>query len=271
MSDRPSTLRSLRLKTIQALTKLQHISPPFINAFLLVHLSAPLVANVGGSHLSSQVMVCILRTRYWYPHAHRRLNSSWDESTTRALRPSHYSSLARSRCTSPPASSSAPCSSVRRPSTCSHSPHTLRSSFSRRTSSSTDWAPRTSASTPPTSTTSCPSSRCRSGPYEAPYCMAGSWSPRFCMRERALRCSLRDMRLVDRVARSRGQSGASSRAPSPLQSAQASYRLRSSRPGYSVRARRRTLRCLSSRRSIADLGGAVWRYVICISCIISSL
>ncbi|KZV83490.1 hypothetical protein EXIGLDRAFT_656034 [Exidia glandulosa HHB12029] len=57
MSEPPSTLRSLRLKTIQALTKLQHISPPFINAFLLVHLSAPLVANVGGSHLSSQVML----------------------------------------------------------------------------------------------------------------------------------------------------------------------------------------------------------------------
>ncbi|KZV85206.1 hypothetical protein EXIGLDRAFT_775796 [Exidia glandulosa HHB12029] len=51
MSERPSTLR---LKTIQALTKLQHILPPFINAFLLVHLSAPLVANAVCSHLSSQ-------------------------------------------------------------------------------------------------------------------------------------------------------------------------------------------------------------------------
>ena len=40
------------------LTKVAHGSAPFIATFLLIHLTAPTMANVGGSDLSSQVMVC---------------------------------------------------------------------------------------------------------------------------------------------------------------------------------------------------------------------
>ena len=39
------------------LVKLAHASAPFLSTFLLVHLSAPLLANLGGSNLSSSVMV----------------------------------------------------------------------------------------------------------------------------------------------------------------------------------------------------------------------
>jgi len=39
------------------LTKLSHGSSAFIATFLLIHLSAPVLANVGGSSLSSQVML----------------------------------------------------------------------------------------------------------------------------------------------------------------------------------------------------------------------
>ncbi|KAF8555457.1 hypothetical protein OG21DRAFT_1483897 [Imleria badia] len=39
------------------LAKLSHVSAPFLSTFLLVHLSAPLLANVGGSNLSSNAML----------------------------------------------------------------------------------------------------------------------------------------------------------------------------------------------------------------------
>ncbi|KAH7920666.1 hypothetical protein BV22DRAFT_1020802 [Leucogyrophana mollusca] len=44
-------------KAAPFLTKLAHGSAPFITTFLLIHLSAPVLANVGGSNLSSQVML----------------------------------------------------------------------------------------------------------------------------------------------------------------------------------------------------------------------
>ncbi|KAF9821678.1 hypothetical protein IEO21_00524 [Rhodonia placenta] len=39
------------------LTTLSHGSAPFITTFVLIHLSAPVLANLGGSSLSSQVML----------------------------------------------------------------------------------------------------------------------------------------------------------------------------------------------------------------------
>ena len=42
---------------LSALTAIQRLPTPFISAFLLVHLSAPLIASIGGSSASSQVMV----------------------------------------------------------------------------------------------------------------------------------------------------------------------------------------------------------------------
>ncbi|KAF9265840.1 hypothetical protein L218DRAFT_956810 [Marasmius fiardii PR-910] len=39
------------------LTNLNHGSAPFISTFLLIHLTAPTLANLGGSELSSQVMI----------------------------------------------------------------------------------------------------------------------------------------------------------------------------------------------------------------------
>ena len=50
-ADRP------RKTSTSILVKLAHASAPFLSTFLLVHLSAPLLANVGGSRLSSNVMV----------------------------------------------------------------------------------------------------------------------------------------------------------------------------------------------------------------------
>ncbi|KAG7086470.1 hypothetical protein E1B28_002421 [Marasmius oreades] len=39
------------------LTNLNHGSAPFISTFLLIHLTAPALANVGGSEMASQVMI----------------------------------------------------------------------------------------------------------------------------------------------------------------------------------------------------------------------
>jgi len=39
------------------LTNLSQASAPFLSTFLMIHLSAPIVANIGGSSLSSQVML----------------------------------------------------------------------------------------------------------------------------------------------------------------------------------------------------------------------
>jgi hypothetical protein len=44
-------------QTAAVLTNVAHISAPFLSVFLVVHLSAPALANVGGSSLSSNVMV----------------------------------------------------------------------------------------------------------------------------------------------------------------------------------------------------------------------
>ncbi|KAG1806248.1 hypothetical protein EV424DRAFT_1474262 [Suillus variegatus] len=43
--------------TVAVLTNVAHISAPFLSVFLIVHLSAPALANVGGSSLSSNVML----------------------------------------------------------------------------------------------------------------------------------------------------------------------------------------------------------------------
>jgi len=48
---------SFRVSVLPYLTKATHISAPFITTFLLIHLSAPALANVGGSTLSSQTMI----------------------------------------------------------------------------------------------------------------------------------------------------------------------------------------------------------------------
>ena len=51
------SLDSLRRNSVPYLTFLSHVPTPFISTFVLVHLSAPIVANIGGSAFSSQVMV----------------------------------------------------------------------------------------------------------------------------------------------------------------------------------------------------------------------
>ncbi|KAK7449717.1 hypothetical protein VKT23_013190 [Stygiomarasmius scandens] len=49
--------RSLRQRLLPYLTKASHVSAPFISTFLLIHLTAPVVANAGGSGLSSMTMI----------------------------------------------------------------------------------------------------------------------------------------------------------------------------------------------------------------------
>ncbi|KAF8162823.1 hypothetical protein B0H34DRAFT_671967 [Crassisporium funariophilum] len=49
--------RSFRDAALPYLTKTAHVSAPFITVFLLIHLSAPALANLGGSSLSSQTML----------------------------------------------------------------------------------------------------------------------------------------------------------------------------------------------------------------------
>ena len=46
-----------RRKLVSYLTVISHASAPFITTFALIHLSAPAMGVVGGSSLSSQVMV----------------------------------------------------------------------------------------------------------------------------------------------------------------------------------------------------------------------
>ncbi|KAI0046914.1 hypothetical protein FA95DRAFT_1541856 [Auriscalpium vulgare] len=48
---------SRRRSAVTILTNLAQGSAPFISTFLLIHLSAPVMANLGGSSLSSQVML----------------------------------------------------------------------------------------------------------------------------------------------------------------------------------------------------------------------
>lgn len=55
-SPLPSS-RTWRHTAQSALTRLSHGSAPFITTFVLIHLTAPVMANLGGTSLSSQVMV----------------------------------------------------------------------------------------------------------------------------------------------------------------------------------------------------------------------
>lgn len=48
---------SRRRQAEAILTNVAHISAPFLTIFIIVHLSAPALATVGGSSLSSNVMV----------------------------------------------------------------------------------------------------------------------------------------------------------------------------------------------------------------------
>ncbi|KAF4578399.1 Mitochondrial adapter protein MCP1 transmembrane domain-containing protein [Pleurotus pulmonarius] len=54
-SDRRT--QSLRDWSVSSLTKVSYLSSPFIATFLLIHLSAPAIASLGGSSLSSQTMI----------------------------------------------------------------------------------------------------------------------------------------------------------------------------------------------------------------------
>ncbi|OCB91351.1 hypothetical protein A7U60_g1390 [Sanghuangporus baumii] len=56
-SPSSSQTNSIRKTLLPYLTKAAHLPAPFISAFLLVHLSAPILANVGGASLSSSVML----------------------------------------------------------------------------------------------------------------------------------------------------------------------------------------------------------------------
>lgn len=55
---RPET-SSLRQKALSHLTTASHIPTAFLGGFMVVHMSAPLMANLGGSVLSTKVMVRI--------------------------------------------------------------------------------------------------------------------------------------------------------------------------------------------------------------------
>ena len=52
-----SFLRRVAIATQPVLTKVAHGSAPFITTFALIHLTAPVMANIGGTSLASQVMV----------------------------------------------------------------------------------------------------------------------------------------------------------------------------------------------------------------------
>ncbi|KAI0668396.1 hypothetical protein C8Q78DRAFT_1081268 [Trametes maxima] len=52
-----SFLRRLTVITQPALTRIAHGSAPFITTFVLIHLTAPIMANIGGTSLASQVML----------------------------------------------------------------------------------------------------------------------------------------------------------------------------------------------------------------------
>ncbi|KAH8991575.1 hypothetical protein EDB92DRAFT_1798155 [Lactarius akahatsu] len=56
-ADKPNAGAPWRTRASSVLTALSHGSAPFITTFLLIHLTAPAVANIGGSALSSQTML----------------------------------------------------------------------------------------------------------------------------------------------------------------------------------------------------------------------
>jgi len=53
-------LNKLRGIALPFLTKTAHYSAPFITTFLLIHLTSPAIANLGGSSLASQTMVSLV-------------------------------------------------------------------------------------------------------------------------------------------------------------------------------------------------------------------
>ena len=56
-AQRENVPRSKPRQTEAILTNVAHFSAPFLTVFIIVHLSAPVLANIGGSSLSSNVMV----------------------------------------------------------------------------------------------------------------------------------------------------------------------------------------------------------------------
>ncbi|KAH9022607.1 hypothetical protein EDB84DRAFT_1274516 [Lactarius hengduanensis] len=56
-ADKPNAGAPWRTRASSVLTALSHGSAPFITTFLLIHLTAPAAANIGGSALSSQTML----------------------------------------------------------------------------------------------------------------------------------------------------------------------------------------------------------------------
>ncbi|KAH9034003.1 hypothetical protein EDB83DRAFT_2296363 [Lactarius deliciosus] len=56
-ADKPNAGAPWRTRASSVLTALSHGSAPFITTFLLIHLTAPAAANLGGSALSSQTML----------------------------------------------------------------------------------------------------------------------------------------------------------------------------------------------------------------------
>ncbi|GJE87989.1 hypothetical protein PsYK624_040720 [Phanerochaete sordida] len=109
---------SPRRTLADVLTKLVHGSAPFISTFLLIHLTAPALASLGGSSLSSQVMIlgreyyqtsfgntyllltplCVhtlsgLAKRLFAPHTARKLRSTFalaGYTSMLVLLPIHY-------------------------------------------------------------------------------------------------------------------------------------------------------------------------------------
>ena len=73
-ADKPNAA-SWRTHTSSVLTALTHGSAPFITTFLLIHLAAPVAANLGGSELSSQTMVRFFLPRS-EPNAHLLYSST---------------------------------------------------------------------------------------------------------------------------------------------------------------------------------------------------
>ncbi|KAI0696551.1 hypothetical protein C8T65DRAFT_710555 [Cerioporus squamosus] len=67
-----SFLRRLAVATQPALTKIAHGSAPFITVFALIHLTAPVMANLGGTSLASQVML-VGREYYQTPFGEKYL------------------------------------------------------------------------------------------------------------------------------------------------------------------------------------------------------
>ncbi|KAI0628783.1 hypothetical protein C8Q77DRAFT_1067486 [Trametes polyzona] len=56
-NDGKSFLRRLTLVTQPVLTRIVHGSAPFITTFVFIHLTAPVMANLGGTSLASQIML----------------------------------------------------------------------------------------------------------------------------------------------------------------------------------------------------------------------